>query len=89
MNELLQKIYTQSYIIDGTTKKKKCITHYILPYFYKDRSFLIFRINKILSSTHIKFTSNFSIFNLNSIMEFNIKMSDNRVFHLTFCGWEY
>jgi hypothetical protein len=89
MNKLLRKIYSQSYFIDSITKKKKCITHYILPHFYKDRSFLIFYINKILSSTHIKFNSNFSIFNPNSIMELNIKMSGNRVLHLTFLGWEY
>jgi hypothetical protein len=79
----MTKLYSQSYFIDNKNpKKKKLITHYILPHFYKDRSLIIFRVSI--------YRKNYFIFNsMNSFMSLGFKIWKDKMFELNIFGWEY
>jgi hypothetical protein len=77
------KLYSQSYFIDNKNpKKKKMVSHYILPRFYKDRSLIIFSI--------CKYRKNYFIFNsMNSFMSLGFKIWKDKMIDLNIFGWEY
>jgi hypothetical protein len=79
----MTKLYSQSYFIDNKNPKKKfCLTHYILPHFYKDRSLIIFSISK--------YRKNYFIFNSrNSFMSLGFKIWKDKMIDLNIFGWEY
>ena len=79
----MTKLYSQSYFIDNKNpKKKKMVSHYILPHFYRDRSLVIFRISK--------YRKNYFIFNSREIfMGIGLKIWKDKVIELNIFGWEY
>ncbi len=79
----MTKLYSQSYFIDNKNPKKKfCLTHYILPHFYKDRSLIIFSISK--------YRKNYFIFNdRSSFISLGFKIWKDKMFELNIFGWEY
>lgn len=79
----MTKLYSQSYFIDNKNpKKKKMVSHYILPHFYRDRSLVIFRISK--------YRKNYFIFNSREIfMGIGLKIWKDKMIELNIFGWEY
>jgi hypothetical protein len=79
----MSKLYTQSYFIDKKNpKKKKMVSHYILPHFYKDRSLVIFSI--------CKYRKNYFIFNSReSFISLGFKIWKDKMIDLNIFGWEY
>ena len=79
----MNKLYSQSYFIDNKNpKKRKMVSHYILPHFYKDRSLVIFRI--------CKYRKNYFIFNSReSFMGLGVKIWKDKMIELNIFGWEY
>lgn len=76
------KLYAQDYFQDMNGKKVPgTTTHYILPYFYKDRSLIIFRISK--------FRKNYFYSAPECLLSLGFKIWNNKMIELTIFGWEY
>jgi hypothetical protein len=82
-HNVAMKLYSQSYFIDEKNLNKKfCLTHYILPHFYKDRSLIIFSISK--------YRKNYFIFNdRSSFISLGFKIWKDKMIELNIFGWEY
>jgi hypothetical protein len=76
------KLYSSSYFERDGKKLPNTTTHYILPFFYKDRSLIIFRFST--------FRKNYFMFNTeSSFMDFGVRVWGNNMIELNIFAWEY